>query len=326
MRSTGSGMGCPDWPKCFGSWVPPTKVDQLPQDYQQVYRDKRIQKNIRLAATLERMGFSQVAHQLVNNPAAHIETEFNPTKTWIEYVNRLVGVAIGILIFLTVVYSFRYYRKDNAIIYLSVLAFVLVVVEGWLGSIVVSTNLLPATITIHMALALVIVGLLIYAIARSQAPVLRERVFPYSSGNQFLLWLVIMLSFFQTLLGTQVREMIDEIAFRFNYLNRDQWIEQLDSAFYIHRSFSILVFLVNLYLGYRLFRLKDGLLNRLIIGLIGLLVLEILFGVMLAEWALPAVLQPLHLVVATLIFGIQFLMLIIYNYATRRHRVARIVA
>jgi heme a synthase len=326
VRSTGSGMGCPDWPKCFGSWVPPTKVDQLPQDYLQVYRDKRIQKNMKLAAMLEQMGFSQIAHQLVNNPAAHIETEFNVTKTWIEYVNRLVGVAIGILIFLTVVFSFPYYKKDNAIIYLSVLSFLLVGFQGWLGSIVVSTNLLPATITIHMALALVIVGLLIYAIARSQASALRDRVFPFSAGHLFLLWLAIFLSFFQILLGTQVREMIDEIAFRFNYLNRHQWIEQLDISFYIHRSFSIFVLLVNVYLGYRLFRLKDGLLNRLIVGLIGMIVLEILFGVMLVEWAIPAVLQPLHLVVATLIFGIQFLMLIIYYYATRSQGVARIVA
>jgi heme a synthase len=179
---------------------------------------------------------------------------------------------------------------------------------------------------VHMALALVIVGLLIYAIARSQAPALRKRIFRYSAGHLFLLWLVVFLSFYQILLGTQVREMIDEIAFKFNYLNRHQWIEQLDVAFYIHRSFSIFVLVVNVYLGYRLFQLKDGLLNRLIVGLIGLLVLEIIFGVMMVEWAIPAVLQPLHLVVATLIFGIQFLMMIIYYYATRKQGVARIVA
>lgn len=325
VRSTGSGMGCPDWPKCFGSWVPPTRVDQLPQDYLEVYKDKRIQKNRDLAQTLERMGFSKVAHQLVNNPAAHIETNFNVTKTWIEYGNRLVGVAIGILIFLTLVYSFRYWGKDNAIVYLSALTFVLVGFQGWLGSIVVSTNLLPETITIHMALALVIVALLIYAIARSQAPQLRERVFKFSGSHLFLLWLAVFLSFYQILLGTQVREMIDEIAFNMNYQNRQDWIGQLDMAFYIHRSFSLFVLAVNVYLGYRLFKLKDGLLNRLIVGLIAGLILEIVFGVMLAEWSIPAVLQPLHLVVATLIFGIQFLMLIIYYYATR-NRVARIVA
>jgi cytochrome c oxidase assembly protein subunit 15 len=301
-------------------------VDQLPQDYLQVYKDKRIEKNIKVAGTLEKLGFTQVARQLINNPAAHIETEFNVTKTWIEYINRLVGVLIGFFVFLTVVFSFRYYRKDNAIIYLSVLSLLLVGFQGWLGSIVVSTHLLPETITLHMALALVLVGLLIYAIARSQASDLRERVFRFSAWDLFLLWLAVFLSFYQILLGTQVREMVDEIAMKFNYGNRQEWIGHLDMAFYIHRSFSAFVLLVNVYLGYRLFKLKDGLLNRLVVGLIGLLVLEIIFGVIMAEWGIPAVLQPLHLVVATLIFGIQFLMLIIYYYATRRKGVARIVA
>jgi cytochrome c oxidase assembly protein subunit 15 len=177
-----------------------------------------------------------------------------------------------------------------------------------------------------MAVALVIVGLLIYAIARSQVANLKERLFSYSGLIYFFLWLVVFLSFFQTLLGTQVREMIDQIAFNNQYLNRHQWISQLDWSFYVHRSFSSLVLLANLYLGYRLFKLKDGVLNRLIISLLFLIVLEIVFGVIMAKWAIPALLQPLHLVTATLIFGVQFLMLIIYYYATRTKRVAQIYA
>ena len=71
VRASGSGMGCPDWPQCFGSWIPPLNESQLPADYQEIYG------------------------------ASYGDTRFNPVKTWIEYVNRLVGVAIGILIIVT---------------------------------------------------------------------------------------------------------------------------------------------------------------------------------------------------------------------------------
>jgi heme a synthase len=317
VRSTGSGMGCPDWPKCFGSWVPPTDVNELPDDYLDIYKEKRVEKNRKLAGYLDKMGFEQASKELFDHPSQYVETEFNVTKTWIEYLNRLVGVVIGILIFLTVLYAIPFLKRDKTVFYLSLFSFVLVGFQGWLGSIVVSTNLLPVTITLHMALALVLVAMLQYAVIRSQSATIDFR-FRFSPKLFNVICLVALATFVQILIGTQVREEVDMVASEMSGSNRDLWVDQLGLSFYIHRSFSILLLALHLYMAYLIYKLKDRRLSMMTNWMMVLLALEITSGVIMAYFAIPAFLQPLHLTIATLLFGVQFLILIVYYYASKK--------
>src|SRR5687767_12195186 len=139
VRSTGSGMGCPDWPKCFGSWVPPSSESELPSNYKEIYSEYREKKNVRFSKYLRMIGMGNTADQLLNDKSVLQEADFNVTKTWIEYINRVVGVIIGFLIFAVFVSSLKFRNSDRSITIVAFLTFVLVGFQGWIGSFVVST-------------------------------------------------------------------------------------------------------------------------------------------------------------------------------------------
>ncbi|WP_027001562.1 COX15/CtaA family protein [Hugenholtzia roseola] len=281
VRSTGSGMGCPDWPKCFGQYIPPTDISQLPPDY--------------------KTRFAVQGKEIA---------DFNPVKTWIEYINRLIGALIGLFVLATAFFSFSYWNRGKRYItFLSVLAVFLVGFQAWLGSIVVATDLHEGMITLHMVMALVIVGILIFTVAKAR---LEQQPAAWGVPSwvykrlSLVLVACLSLGLVQIILGTQVREMVDVVAKKMGENLRAEWIDQLGLSFYIHRSFSLLI------LGLHLYLVKILIASRSIAAanagkwLLGLIVVAILTGVVLAYLAMPAFVQPLHLLLGTIMFGLQF--------------------
>ncbi|MDN3205693.1 COX15/CtaA family protein [Algoriphagus sediminis] len=311
VRSTGSGMGCPDWPKCFGQVVPPTNVDQLPDNYQEIYLEKRLAKNERFVATLKSLGLSDTADQIANDKSILVEEEFNATKTWIEYVNRLIGVVIGLLIILTVWKSFPMWKVDKRITIGAIASLILVLFQGWIGSLVVSTNLIPWMITFHMILALLLAGLLIWIFHLANRRMGRESVkMDVPRKVEWLLILGIILMLIQIVLGTQVREQIDSVATSLGYMLRDTWVEKSGRIFLVHRSFSLSIFGVHLVYFIMAFKytLRNSQINFWSQVLMAFIIVEIATGMGMAYFGIPAFLQPFHLVIGCMITGVQVLL------------------
>ena len=298
VRATGSGMGCPDWPRCFGSFLPPTSIDQLPPDYKEKYAAVRERKNIKFAKYLGALGFKDTADKILNDQSILVESDFNPVKTWIEYLNRLVGVVIGFFI-IALAWRSRHFRKSDPIIFrLSVLTLVAVIIQGWFGSIVVSTNLTTWTITVHMFLALAIVLLLVYLQNRSdQSTAVRS-----GTPLRWLTGLAIASLFAQVYLGTEVRSAIDVVAGKFP---RPEWLREVGSPFLLHRTFSWFVLAIQAIFILKI--RKTGRLKSLSLPLIILILGTFLTGVGMAYLDIPAVLQPLHLTLATIAIGTEAL-------------------
>lgn len=310
VRSTGSGMGCPDWPKCFTRYIPPTDVSQLPADYKQKYVDGRMAKNQKFAHTLDLLGYDDLARRIREDRSILIPEEFNATKTWVEYVNRLVGVASGIFLLLTAAYSFSYWKTNKWITFLSVFNLILIGFQAWLGSIVVSTNLVAWIITVHLLLALVIVAITIttYHLAKVQGrPKLRVNAVTYIATL-----LALILSLAQITFGTEVREKIDAVSSRLQGGYREDWIRNAGEIFVHHRDLAIIVLVVNIIL-YALIKRgfgKHSIQQQLMSFTFLMLILQIVTGLLLSYMALPPYAQAAHILLATLLFSAQYYLLL----------------
>ena len=305
VRMTGSGMGCPDWPKCFGFYVPPTEVSQIlfkaNNDYSKgqmiLYNEEEL--------LVAKSDFKSDDFINLNNWEVYEKHDyaiFNPVHTWIEYINRLIGAISGIPILIFTIISIIYFKKFRHLTLLSMITLVAMGFQAWLGKTVVDSNLEVFKITIHMLMALFIVALLIYLVySGSKSFINRNKTFKY------LLLFGLFLTLIQIVLGTQVRQVVDEQSKLFAY-DKSLWLNDIPLVYEFHRTFSILVISVNVALFYINKKLQLG--NNYINYVILLLVFEIITGASMFYFDFPFGTQTAHLVFASIIFGLQFYILL----------------
>ncbi|MBJ33996.1 MAG: heme A synthase [Flavobacteriaceae bacterium] len=302
VRMTGSGMGCPDWPKCFGYFIPPTDAAQLEWKPNTKYSEGNvIINNERLLVAFASFTTNDQFNIDKWEPyTKHDYAVFDAKHTWIEFINRLLGAVSGLAILILFGFSIKWIRKKPIIFIFSLLSLLGILFQAWLGKIVVESNLLPMKISLHMLMALLLVGFLLVVRVASKSFGLSKKP---SRKISILLYSTFVLTLVQIALGIEVRQYIDAQVVRWGYDSPQYWLAAPELSFYIHRSSSILVLLANAWLFVSVVKEQlEKFFIRVILWLIGG---EVALGIAMFYFDFPFATQPLHLVVATLLFGVQ---------------------
>jgi cytochrome c oxidase assembly protein subunit 15 len=317
VRMTGSGMGCPDWPKCFGYMIPPTDEETLLWDEGKsfhkgeviIYQERLYKATDDFTTSKD---FKDANWELYTK---HDYAKFNPYHTWTEFINRLFGALAGLATIILAIWSFKFWNKNKKLAVLAVLVVIGMGFEAWLGATVVYSVLLPVKITVHMLMALVIIGMMISIVYQSADRALEHKADPLLKK---LIGIAILMTLIQVVLGTQVREFVDEQIKSLGESNPESWLVSPPVLFYIHRSFSILMLLTNAYILYRVHKFNLG--YPIAKWIFGFVVLAALSGIIIYYADFPILSQPMHLVVASVIFGLQYYLFLESNTASKTEK------
>lgn len=267
VRASGAGLGCPDWPRCFGSWIPPASAAALPPQFD--------------------------------------VSQFNPTLMWTEYLNRLLGVTVGLLILATTISAWRQHRDQPRIVWTTTAALLLTGFQGWLGGRVVAHELAAWIVTVHMIVALVIVQLLLFAtmdsLSRINLRALLSRGWPALA--------LIAVTLVQIGFGTQVRGQVDTAIDA--GVARDLALASVGRIDYLHRdlAFAVLAGAAAMCV-WLLWRRPAPRLIAWSVAVLTLAVVQVAVGAFMAYASLLPAAQIAHLTIASLLLGAETVLLL----------------
>lgn len=302
VRMTGSGMGCPDWPKCFGYLIPPTDEAVLMWQPNKAFEKGQmiIYDYALWSAKTDFVSSDALNLNNFEKYTQHDYAVFNVAHTWTEYINRLFGALAGLAVLLTAIFSFTYIKKTG-IVFWSWFLVLMMGFQAWLGALVVFSVLTPYKISIHMFMALAIVGVQLYLLHATRSEEKKNIQFALFKKLSITALLVLLVQIF---LGVMVRQEVDETVQQVG-TDKTLWSAALsESLFYVHRSFSLLLLLINGWIFVEL--RKIGPLPLSIKGAMLSMVAVIFLGILMAYFQFPFLSQPLHLVLAVVLFSFQF--------------------
>jgi len=275
VRVTGAGMGCPDWPTCWGCLIPPTKVEQV--DFSKLPIEK----------------FQRKAQRLGRDPATitaeSLRQDFNPRHVWTEFLNRLASLPVGLFTLAMFIAAFWQREKRPLVFWMTFTALVTVLVNAWMGARVVYSGLSPGVLTAHLALAMSLIGMLVYGAWRGTARPWRiEMAEAPLSRLRTIVTVLLVVTVAEGIIGSQVREMTDELAKMHVNAPRMSWTGELEESwkYLAHRSFSWVVLGTTLWAWLLTKRHRIGGAGR---------VETVVFGIVLSQMALGLVMSQIHI-------------------------------
>ncbi|WP_367873047.1 heme A synthase [Luteolibacter sp. Populi] len=291
VRVSGAGMGCPDWPKCWGRYIPPSKAEDINPD------------------SLDIPKFQRAAKRYGRDPSTvtkeHILESFNPVHAWTEYINRLSSTPVGFFTMGTFALALLRQRRRPLVVAAATLSVILVGVNAWMGKEVVSSDLKPGVLTIHMALAMILVLPLSYAAWRGTDHPWRIPGDPaFLRRMRLTTGVLLLLIFVEGVLGTQIREMNSHLLQTDPGTGRAGWIGILEGSwiYLVHRSFSWVILAASIVAW--LWTRRAGPPGKVSTGALAVVIAQMVLGLIMARLEIHPVVQVLHLGLSALLLAL----------------------
>ncbi len=174
-RLTDSGLGCPDWPGCYGNASP-------------------VGAHAEISAAQQAMPTGPVTHG----------------KAWVEMIHRYLATGVGVLIIVLTVGAWRQQRAARRAngppppplsAWWPTATLVWVCLQGAFGALTVTMKLFPAIVTLHLIGGLVLLALLCVQAVRQTQAALGASPAPLRPALRRLLWATLALVTLQVVLG-----------------------------------------------------------------------------------------------------------------------------
>ena len=131
VRLSDAGLGCPDWPGCFGQITAPDEAEEISK---------------------ARLSYPDI--------------EIDSGKAWKEMIHRYFASTLGLLILIMAYIAWKKRREPNQLVKLPLFLVVLVIFQGMLGMWTVTQLLKPTIVTLHLLMGLLTLSLLFYVVVK----------------------------------------------------------------------------------------------------------------------------------------------------------------